>query len=158
MLCVPAYTHERRPYSATLYPTSFTLDSVLALTIRAQRKTMIGGTPGALWLVGDFSCDSSIVLYALKKRGGGLTRQPVGPLVGTATMTAVMSANRVDLGSFSSRCCSFRRTHTSADPIRTLYPTSFTLDSLLALTVSAQCKAYGWCSTPGPIAGGDFLT
>ena len=32
-------THERRPYSATLYPTSFTLDSSLALTIRAQCQT-----------------------------------------------------------------------------------------------------------------------
>ena len=40
----------------------------------------------------------------------------------------------------------------------TLYPTSFNLDSLLALTISAQCKTYGWCSTPGPMAGGDFLT
>ena len=55
-----------------------------------------------------------------KKGGGGLTRQPVGPAVGTATMTTVMSANRVDLGSFSSRCCTFRHTHTSADPIRLL--------------------------------------
>ena len=45
-----------------------------------------------------------------------LTRQPMG----TATMTAVMSANRVNLGSFSSRCCTFRRPHTSADPIRLL--------------------------------------
>ena len=36
MLCIPVYTlEERRPYSATLYPTRFTL----ALTIRAQRKT-----------------------------------------------------------------------------------------------------------------------
>ena len=34
--------------------------------------------------------------------------------------TAIMSANRVDLGSFSSRCCTFRCTHTSADPIRVL--------------------------------------
>ena len=41
----------------------------------------------------------------------------------------------------------------------TLYPTSFTLlDSLLALTISAQYKTYGWCSTPGPMAAGDFLT
>ena len=39
MLCVPAYTHERRPYSVALYPTSFNLDSILALTICAQRKT-----------------------------------------------------------------------------------------------------------------------
>ena len=35
-------------------------------------------------------------------------------------MTAVMSAYRVDSGSFSSPCCTFRRTHTSADPIRLL--------------------------------------
>ena len=40
--------------------------------------------------------------------------------MGTATMTAVMSANRVDLGRFSSRCSTFRHTHTSADPIRLL--------------------------------------
>ena len=37
----------------------------------------------------------------------------------------------------------------------TLYPTSFTLDSLLNLTVSAPCKTYGW---KGLLAGGDFLT
>ena len=48
--------------------------------------------------------------------GGGLTTQPVG----TATMTTVTSANHVDLESFSSRCWTFRRTHTSADPIRVL--------------------------------------
>ena len=35
-----------------------------------------------------------------KKRGGGLARQPVGPPMGTATMTAEASANRVDLESF----------------------------------------------------------
>ena len=44
----------------------------------------------------------------------------MGPPVGTATMTAVMSANHVDLGSFSSRCCTSRHTHTSADPNRLL--------------------------------------
>ena len=54
------------------------------------------------------------------ERGGGLTGQPFGPLVDTATMTVMMSANRVDLGSFRSRCCAFRHTHTSADPIRLL--------------------------------------
>ena len=48
--------------------------------------------------------------------GGGLTTQPLG----TATMTTLTSANRVDLESFSSRCWTFRRTHTSADPIRVL--------------------------------------
>ena len=39
----------------------------------------------------------------------------------------------------------------------TSYPTSFILDSLLALTIGAQRKIYGRCSTPGPMAGGDFL-
>ena len=42
------------------------------------------------------------------------------PPVGTTTMTAVMSTHRVDLGSFSSPYCTFRQTHTSADPIRLL--------------------------------------
>ena len=32
------------------------------------------------------------------ERGQRLTRQPVGPLVDTATNTAVMSANRVESG------------------------------------------------------------
>ena len=39
MLDFPLYTHERRPYSATVYPTSFPLGSLLALTICAQLKT-----------------------------------------------------------------------------------------------------------------------
>ena len=69
-----------------------------------------GGTPCALWLVGDFSCDCMF----WENSGGGLTTQPVG----TATMTTVTSANRVDLESLRSRCWTFRRTHTSADPIR----------------------------------------
>ena len=49
-------------------------------------------------------------------------------------------------------------THERRPYSATLYPTSFTLDFLLALTISAQYKTYGWCSTPGPMAGGDFLT
>ena len=39
-----------------------------------------------------------------------------------------------------------------------LYPTGFTLDSLLTLTISAPHKTHGWCFTSGPMAGGDFLT
>ena len=54
------------------------------------------------------------------ERGGGYTRQPVGPPVDTAIMTTVLSTNRVDSRSFSSRSCTFRRTHTSTDPIRLL--------------------------------------
>ena len=38
-----------------------------------------------------------------------------------------------------------------------LYPTSFTLESLLPLVTCAQRKTYGWCSNPGPMSGGDFL-
>ena len=77
-----------------------------------RARLTVGGTPCALWLVGYFSCDCMF----LKKSGRGLTTQPVG----TATMTTVTSANRVDLESFSSRCWTFRCTHTSADPIRVL--------------------------------------
>ena len=75
-------------------------------------RLTVGGTPCALWLVGDFSC----VCMFWENSGGGLTTQPVS----TVTMTTVTSANRVDLESFSSRCWTFRRTHTSADPIRVL--------------------------------------
>ena len=55
------------------------------------------------------------------ERGGGHTinRQPVGPSVDAAIMT-VLSTNRVDSRTFSSRSCAFRRTHTSTDPIRLL--------------------------------------
>ena len=44
----------------------------------------------------------------------------MGLQVDTATFTTVLSTDRVDLGSFSSRRCTFWRTHTSADPIRLL--------------------------------------
>ena len=58
MLGVPVYTYERRPYSATLYPISFTLDSLLSLTISAQRKIYgLCFTPGPMACVGEFSCD-----------------------------------------------------------------------------------------------------
>ena len=44
----------------------------------------------------------------------------MGPEVDTATIRILLSTNRVDSGSFSSGCCAFRCTHTSADPIRLL--------------------------------------
>ena len=92
-------------------------------------RLTVGGTPCALWLMEDFSCD----FMFWEKSGGGLTMQPVG----TATMTTVMSANRVDLQSFSSRCWTFRSTHPSADPIRVLcarlaLPLTLSLHSRLA--------------------------
>ena len=114
MLSVLAYTPERSLYSATWYPTSFTLDSLLALRILPTTKRMVGASPRALGLVKDFSCDCMF----WDERGEGLA--PVGPRVDTATIRAVLSTNRVDSGSFSSGCCAFRRTHTSADSIRLL--------------------------------------
>ena len=49
-------------------------------------------------------------------------------------------------------------THQHRPYSATFYPTSFNLDSLFALTMSAQDKTSGWCSNPSPMAGGDFLT
>ena len=115
MLGVPVYTYERRLYSATLYPTSFTLDSLLALRICVQCKTHGLSSPRALGLVEDFSCDCMF----WDERGGGHT--PLGPQVDRATIKTVLTTDRADSGSFSSRCCVFRRTHKSADPIRLFY-------------------------------------
>ena len=107
-------------------------------------RLTVGGTPFALWLVGDFSCDCMF----WENSGGGLTMQPVG--TATVTMTTVTNANRVDLESFSSRCWTFRRTHTSADPIRVLctrlaLPLTLPLPSRLAprarLTVDVPTRA-----------------
>ena len=116
MLYVPAYTHERRPYSDTLHPTSFNFDSLPAPRICVLRKTYGLCFTLALRLVGDFSCDCMF----WDDRGGGLTGQPMGPQVDTANIRTVLSTNHVDSRSFSSRCWAFRRTHPSADPIRLL--------------------------------------
>ena len=50
------------------------------------------------------------------ERGGGLTGQPVSPLVDTATMATVMNANRVDWGRFEHE----RRPYSA-----TIYPSIF---------------------------------
>ena len=114
----------------------------LPLRFAPSARLTVGGTPCALWLVGDFSCDCMF----WENSGGGLTTQPVS----TATMTTVTSANRGDLESFSSRCWTFRRTHTSADPIRVLctrlaLPLTLSLTSRLApcarLTVDVPTRA-----------------
>ena len=114
----------------------------LPLRFAPSARLTVGGTPCALWLVGDFSCDC----LSWENSGGGLTTQPVS----TATMTTVTSANRGDLESFSSRCWTFRRTHTSADPIRVLctrlaLPLTLSLTSRLApcarLTVDVPTRA-----------------
>ena len=104
-------------------------------------RLTVGGTPCALWLVGDFSCDCMFW-----EKSGGLTTQPVD----TATMTTVTSANCVSLESFSSRSWTFRLTNTSADPIRVLctrlaLPLTLSLSSRLAprarLTVDVPTRA-----------------
>ena len=114
----------------------------LPLRFAPSARLTVGGTPCALWLVGDFSCDC----MSWENSGGGFTTQPVS----TATMTTVTSANRGDLESFSSRCWTFRRTHTSADPIRVLctrlaLPLTLSLTSRLApsarLTVDVPTRA-----------------
>ena len=114
----------------------------LPLRFAPSARLTVGGTPCALWLVGDFSCDC----MSWENSGGGLTTQPVS----TATMTTVTSANRGDLESFSSRSWTFRRTHTSADPIRVLctrlaLPLTLSLTSRLApcarLTVDVPTRA-----------------
>ena len=114
----------------------------LPLRFAPSARLTVGGTPCALWLVGGFSCDC----MSWENSGGGLTTQPVS----TATMTTVTSANRGDLESFSSRCWTFRRTHTSADPIRVLctrlaLPLTLSLTSRLApcarLTVDVPIRA-----------------
>ena len=114
----------------------------LPLRFAPSARLTVGGTPCVLWLVGDFSCDC----MSWENSGGGLTTQPVS----TATMTTVTSANRGDLESFSSRCWTFRRTHTSADPIRVLctrlaLPLTLSLTSRLApcarLTVDVPTRA-----------------
>ena len=79
-------------------------------------KLMVGVSPRALWLAGAFLCDCTFRDY----RGGELTRQPMRPPVNTAVITTATSINCVNSGSFSSRCCTFRRTRTSEDPIRIL--------------------------------------
>ena len=74
-------------------------------------KLMVGASPRAPGLVKDFSC----VCIFWDETGRGLA--PVGPRVDTATIRTVLSTYHVDSESFSSGCCAFRRTHTSADPI-----------------------------------------
>ena len=97
------------------------LPLILSLSSRFApgTKLMVGVSPRTPWLAGAFSRDYTF-WYC---RGGALTinRQPVGPLVSTAAaITTATGINHVDSGSLSSRCCTFRRTHTSADPIRIL--------------------------------------
>ena len=120
-------------------------------------KLMVGVSPRAPWLAGAFSRDCTF----WNCRGGVLTininRQPVGPLVSTAAITTLTGTNHADSGRFSSRCCTFRRTHTSADPIRI-----FCIRLALTLTLSrppgfASCARLMVCVLPWAIRlVGDF--
>ena len=118
-------------------------------------KLIVGVSPRAPWLAGAFSRDCTF----WDCRGGVLTinRQPVGPLVSTAAITTATGINHVDSGSFSSRYCTFRRTHTSADPIRILC-----IRLALTLTLSrppgfASCARLMVCVSPWALRlVGDF--
>ena len=90
--------------------------SIVAKGTAAANSTQCAVPQQAPRPVGDFSCDCMF----WGERGGGYTRQPVGPSVDTAIMTIALSTNSVDSRRFSSRSCAFRRTYPSTDPIRLL--------------------------------------
>ena len=106
------YTHIHT-HTHTHIRLAFPLTLSLPSGFAPSARLMVCASPRALWLGGNFLCDSMF----WDERGGGLTEQPVGPQVDTATITTVWSTDRVDSKSFSSRCWAFRRTHTSTDPI-----------------------------------------
>ena len=110
----------RRTHTSTdpIRPLSIRLALTLTFSLPSRfppsARLVVCVSPRALWLV----CYFSRVCISLDEKGGGTTS--VGPQVDTATIRTVLSTNRVDMRSFSSRCCTFRQTHTSADPIRLL--------------------------------------
>ena len=114
----------------------------------------IGVSPRALWLAGAFLCDCMI----WDERGGGLTGQPLGPYSnhGGGNERKPRGLGEFWLTMLYIPAFTHKRRPYSAT---TVYPTinSFTLDSFLALTICGQRKTYGWCFTPGPMAGGYFL-
>ena len=75
----------------------------------------------------------------------------------TAAITTATGINHVDSGRFRSRCCTLRRTHTSADPIRILC-----IGLALTLTLSrptgfASCARLMVCVSPWALRlVGDF--
>ena len=108
-------------------------------------RLMIGVSPWTLWLAEAFLWDCTF----WDDRGGGLSRQPLGPLVDTLTIKTVTSANRMNLGSFCSRSCTFQRTRTSADPIRLLcarlaLPLSLSLPSQFAPSARPMVCVSPW--------------
>ena len=73
--------------------------SIVAIGTAVANSSRCAVLQQSLWPAGDFSCDCMFQ----GERGEGLTRQSVGPSVDTAIMTTVLSTNRVDSRSFSSR-------------------------------------------------------
>ena len=88
MLRISGYTHERRPYSTTLYPTSFTPcpDHLRP----AQDYSWFVFHPVSYGLRG------LLRVCTFWDEKGELTGQLVGLEVDTATITTVMSSNRGD--------------------------------------------------------------
>ena len=131
------------------------LNLFLPSRIAPGTKLVVGVLPRVPWLAGAFSRDCTFWDCSV----GVLTinRQPVGPLVSTAAITTATGINHVDSGRFSSRCCTFRRTHTSADPIRI-----FCIRLALTLTFSrspgfASCARLMVCVSPWALRlVGDF--
>ena len=76
----------------------------------------------------------------------------MGPQVDTANIRTVLSTNHVDLRSFSEMLGVPAYTSERRPYSATLYPTSFTLDFLLALRICAQDSTHGWCFTSCPRA------
>ena len=100
-------------------------------------KLMAGVSPQTPWLAGAFPCDCTF----WDCRGEVLTRQPMGPPVNTAAIITATSINHEDSRSFSSQCCTFRRIHASADPIRILcirLPLTLTLSRSSLFVPSAR--------------------
>ena len=129
------------------------LTLILPSGFAPSARLMVYVLPRALWLVGDFSCDCRV----WDERGRGLTGQPVGLQVDIATIRTLLSTNSVDSRSLSLRCSAFRRTHTSADPIRLLCIRLALPLTLPCLGIYAQGKTHGLCFTSGPMTCGGFL-
>ena len=60
----------------------------LLLDFAPRARLTVYASPRTLWSVRAFSCDCML----WDERGGGLTGQPVGPLMRTATMTVGVSS------------------------------------------------------------------
>ena len=131
------------------------LNLFLPSRVALGTKLMVGVSPRAPWLAGAFSRDCTF--WDCSGGVQTINRQQVGPLVSTPAITTATGINHVDSGRFSSRCCTFRRIHTSADPIQILC-----IRLALPLTLSrppgfASCARLMVCVSPWALRlVGDF--